>query len=539
MKVRLLVLMVLWSFACAITKAQTYSYTYTGITGFYDYQTSYRTPQHVRACPGSSMIHATLMVADDSLAPSTSRRTAYAFSSNGGSTWTTFNQIRLPDRRSGFASLDIGQGANSCVPIVANHNTVGTALQSAIFLDAPPGTGAFAEIDPPFGFGGTDEPVFAEVAGTADGGVVLVASRLTTGTTHVTRTTDFTSWGPWADLAQLVVSDGYVAEGNNTGRVGIAITRPETSLLWFESTNNGATWPASPTQLLPDHFPVGPDSFAIIQGLDLAYPARDTLIAFGTAKIVDQLPSQRYAGIGFWSESTGFVLAVPHDSIPGVAHALNKRQSNHNTVGYPAIGLSGSTIVIAFQAFRPETSLAGFNYSEIFYTFSTNRGISWSRPRNITNTANLDERYPSISKWNSPGEAYIVYQEDPQPGSAVFGGDNSPMARVRQRFCRISGLPTGIDEAAGEVPNEFALSQNYPNPFNPVTNFQFSIVNRQWTILKVYDLLGREVATLVNEVKQPGTYMVQWDAAGLASGVYFYRLQMGNFVDVKKLVLLR
>ena len=81
--------------------------------------------------------------------------------------------------------------------------------------------------------------------------------------------------------------------------------------------------------------------------------------------------------------------------------------------------------------------------------------------------------------------------------------------------------------------------QNYPNPFNPVTNFQFSIVNRQLAILKVYDVLGREVATLVNEVKQPGTYTVQWNASGVASGLYIYRLMSGGFVETRRMLLIK
>lgn len=100
------------------------------------------------------------------------------------------------------------------------------------------------------------------------------------------------------------------------------------------------------------------------------------------------------------------------------------------------------------------------------------------------------------------------------------------------------------------IPQEFVLSQNYPNPFNPTTNFQFSIASMpagvhgtqegsQLTILKVYDVLGREVVSLLNEVKQPGVYTLQWDATGLPSGVYFYRLQSGIFSDVKKMLLLR
>ena len=85
----------------------------------------------------------------------------------------------------------------------------------------------------------------------------------------------------------------------------------------------------------------------------------------------------------------------------------------------------------------------------------------------------------------------------------------------------------------------FSLEQNYPNPFNPSTKIQFTIVNRQLTIVRVYDVLGREVATLENEMKQPGTYTVEFDASNLASGVYLYRLKAGNFVETKRLVLLR
>lgn len=88
-------------------------------------------------------------------------------------------------------------------------------------------------------------------------------------------------------------------------------------------------------------------------------------------------------------------------------------------------------------------------------------------------------------------------------------------------------------------PSVFGLWQNYPNPFNPQTNFQFSIPNFGLVNLVVYDLLGREVATVVNEMKQAGTYTVQWDASRLASGAYFYRLQAGSFSVTKKLILLR
>ncbi|MCZ7602035.1 MAG: T9SS type A sorting domain-containing protein [Melioribacteraceae bacterium] len=101
-----------------------------------------------------------------------------------------------------------------------------------------------------------------------------------------------------------------------------------------------------------------------------------------------------------------------------------------------------------------------------------------------------------------------------------------------------------VDDKHEEVVNEFSLSQNYPNPFNPSTTIKFTVpsdVKRETSITKlvVYDILGREIKTLVNEVKAPGTYEVTFNASQLASGVYFYRLQSGSFIKTKKMVLLR
>jgi mannose/cellobiose epimerase-like protein (N-acyl-D-glucosamine 2-epimerase family) len=87
--------------------------------------------------------------------------------------------------------------------------------------------------------------------------------------------------------------------------------------------------------------------------------------------------------------------------------------------------------------------------------------------------------------------------------------------------------------------DRFALFQNYPNPFNPVTTIRFRVGGSEFVTLKVYDVLGREVATLMDGVKVPGTYLVQFEANRLASGVYFYRLVAGNFTSTKKFTLLR
>ncbi len=88
-------------------------------------------------------------------------------------------------------------------------------------------------------------------------------------------------------------------------------------------------------------------------------------------------------------------------------------------------------------------------------------------------------------------------------------------------------------------PNRYSLSLAYPNPFNPTTTIQYSIPEQFYVTLRVYDILGREVATLVNEEKLAGSYQVEFNAAGLSSGIYFYRIQAGGYVETKKMILMK
>jgi hypothetical protein len=107
--------------------------------------------------------------------------------------------------------------------------------------------------------------------------------------------------------------------------------------------------------------------------------------------------------------------------------------------------------------------------------------------------------------------------------------------------------PTGVETIVGETPQRFALLQNYPNPFNSTTAISFQLSAVGFVTLKVFDVLGREAATLVDEMRQPGLYSVQWDASLLPSGVYLYRLRAvetssgkgRSFIETKRMTLLR
>ena len=114
--------------------------------------------------------------------------------------------------------------------------------------------------------------------------------------------------------------------------------------------------------------------------------------------------------------------------------------------------------------------------------------------------------------------------------------------KVKEDLLKVKGYVTDTFIEAGNnlnKPELFNLSQNYPNPFNPVTNIKFAVGSRQFVSLKVFDLLGKEITTLVNEEKPAGSYQVSWDGSNLPSGIFFYQLKAGSFISTKKMTLLK
>jgi len=128
------------------------------------------------------------------------------------------------------------------------------------------------------------------------------------------------------------------------------------------------------------------------------------------------------------------------------------------------------------------------------------------------------------------------YIEDLIPSGS--GGLVTPNAVVLRE---VTTLPVQDDKNLSV--NTFELKQNYPNPFNPKTTIQYAVGSRQFVTLKVYNALGKEIATLVNEVKEPGSHTVQFSTSSIkhlpSSGIYFYQLQADSFIETKKMILLK
>jgi hypothetical protein len=131
-----------------------------------------------------------------------------------------------------------------------------------------------------------------------------------------------------------------------------------------------------------------------------------------------------------------------------------------------------------------------------------------------------------------PAASYVMDLEFDPYSSKIVAGTYGRGVFISDRFV------LSVDDERS-LPSEFVLSNNYPNPFNPKTTIKYSVPNLSFVTIKVFDVLGKEVASLVNDEKSVGSYEVEFNAGNLSSGIYLYRLQAGSFVETKKMVLMK
>jgi len=202
----------------------------------------------------------------------------------------------------------------------------------------------------------------------------------------------------------------------------------------------------------------------------------------------------------------------------------------------PAIAMDSlGNFVIVWEDYR-----FGAGYPDIIgQRFFANGNANGSNYRIVKDGPNYGEMFPVVA-CNSTSIIFSWQDNRRLKGVDVYGGWDI--------YGKITGWDwngvTSITDNGNSLPEKFVLSQNYPNPFNPVTKIKFNIpcigANRCSHVqLKVYDILGNEIATLLNEEKPAGNYSIDFDAGNLPSGVYFYRLKAGEFVETKKMILLR
>ncbi len=234
-----------------------------------------------------------------------------------------------------------------------------------------------------------------------------------------------------------------------------------------------------------------------------------------------------------------FLIVGENDTSYTVKLQLNVQQSNA-LLGNSVIRFTYDTNSVYF----PQNPTENKDYN-IYNLTSSNYVYSISHPSSNTISINIAL---IIGKGTEIGDtatdiATIYFSKIKQ------GGDINVQPTIMQFFspgsATLWSVGTWNDEIltsvgqSGNSPTKFELNQNYPNPFNPSTTIKYQIPKAGMVSIKVYDILGQEVAILVNEIKNSGSYQVNFNASKLASGTYIYRLQAGSFVQTKKMLLLK
>lgn len=183
-----------------------------------------------------------------------------------------------------------------------------------------------------------------------------------------------------------------------------------------------------------------------------------------------------------------------------------------------------------------DVTVSNFSFSPAELTIAVGDAVRWTNVLGTHNVLADDNSFTSGSAAPAPWEythTFTAAGNNPYYCEPHGGPGGSGMSGVITVMAPVS-VPE--DEL---IANEFELKQNYPNPFNPSTRINFAIPNASFVNLKVYDVIGNEIATLVSEEKQAGNYEIDFNAAELSGGIYFYQLRAGKFIESRKMTLLK
>jgi hypothetical protein len=274
--------------------------------------------------------------------------------------------------------------------------------------------------------------------------------------------------------------------------------------LW-KSTDGGATWDSSGMYLAQDGSEAGWNNSVFVEGNNIWFGTNNTRVYYSS------------------NFGTGWLLGP-------TTGLVNSYNVHFNTT---ALGLAGGTTIV-------KTTDNGASYSTVGTVPGTGNilGIEgkgtdfwYVRGTGVYRSTNSGDNWASEHTAGGTLNDMDFADDGCLKGWAV-GATGS--------ISRLDGVVSGLGNGnITELPASFKLNQNYPNPFNPSTTISFEMPKADLVELKVFDMLGREVATLVSGLKQPGTYKVDFDASGLSSGVYIFRLKAGDFIASKKMTLLK
>jgi hypothetical protein len=481
------------------------------------------------------------------IADATDRGTYYSYSSDAGATWSPLAWIE--GVRRGWGNIEQLELANG-TEVTMSHDAATTPMD--VCIDADRGLGVWS-CNSTLGSGklwprlSTSQPfAIHTIHADANPATDLRYSRSQDG-------------GATFDILDQPVfpgnpafqadADAYDIASRGTNIAIIHAPSPTVAgtadVLLATSTDNGDTWS---TQTIldvkgPGELPLGEEEYQPDGAVACVYDSAGNLhvtwtnfLAIGDGSNNPVLFYEIDAPVSYWSEATG-VVQIPttvHDtSIVKPGNAFG------NLVTQPDIGFdANNNPYIIYQQQISEQDTAEIFLQHIYATGSPDGGATWTEPVDITPGTGFDASFGSLADFVDDN-VYLTYFSDPLGGNAVRANHSFIQVAVMFHTWPAADLLTGVKAVTAGVPEAYRLEQNYPNPFNPATTIRYTIPAGGHTTLKVFDVLGREVSTLVDAEQDAGSYQVSFDAAALANGTYFYTLEAGSFKETKKMLLLK
>jgi len=285
----------------------------------------------------------------------------------------------------------------------------------------------------------------------------------------------------------------------------------------FKSTDGGVNWFVTDT--LQGMKPISPNAgpgFGFLKSMtwndNVVFTSTYDHLAYSTTggydfQVRTDLPPFKMI---VFDEGDGWIHAVSYD---------NKIYCNNGGITNNWLPLSNPFNITCIEI-DPE------NHT-IWYAGSDNSGV-WK-------SVNAGLTFSPYNNSFTPSKKVIGISKDAGSGDTIIVATDKRVYKVWQ------GLLVNTESEETILPEKYSLSQNFPNPFNPNTSIQYSLSENMFVTLKVYDILGNEIAALVNEKQDRGIYSIQFSSVDyqLSSGIYFYRLEAGSFVETKRMMLLK
>ncbi len=365
----------------------------------------------------------------------------------------------------------------------------------------------------------------------------------------------------------MKTSDGghnwVLNEGPNYFDPARTITAIDSLHLWIlclggtlhRTTDGGATWDSL--------YPFPPDPDALFKPLHF-FNTKDGVAASAYAYLTSDGgntwtrgdTTARFMGptdVSFPSRSQGWIVGAASRFALDVGHIAHSTDGGYSWTfqkRYPPV-LYAVCFVDTLKGFAVGTD--GVTGASGQLQRTTDGGVNWNGSLVLYTGPLYDVAFADSSRgWIASALGNILSTVD---GGSTWNlettGVHVPLRKINVLckegviiVCGDGGtiLKKGIVDKVAEtreLPREFFLSQNYPNPFNPSTKISYSVSKQGLVTVRIFDVIGRELATLVDERKQAGTYTVEWNASGFSSGMYFYRIIAGEFVETKRMLLIR